>query len=82
MDGTVYKDGKLIPGVLDFVTWLKDEKKAFLFLTNSSCYSPRDLRYRLKRLGDEVSEHNFYTSALSTAHWLTMQKPNGTAYIM
>ena len=34
MDGVLYHGNKLLPGVRDFVNWLKEEKKKFVFLTN------------------------------------------------
>jgi len=36
MDGVIYHGNKLLPGVPEFVEWLKKEGKKFLFLTNSS----------------------------------------------
>jgi NagD protein len=32
--------------------------------------------------GGQVEEKNFYTSALSTANFLSKQKPHGTAYVI
>lgn len=31
MDGVIYHGNKLLPGVVDFVKWLVDEKKSFCF---------------------------------------------------
>jgi len=53
-----------------------------LFLTNSSERSPKELQAKLKRLGIEVSEDHFYTSALSTAKFLRDQLPGGTAFVL
>lgn len=36
MDGVIYWGGRLLPGVTEFVKWLQDEGKQFLFLTNNS----------------------------------------------
>ena len=82
MDGVLYHGNRLLPGAADFVGWLQRTEKRFLFLTNSSERSPRELRQKLARLGLEVSEDNFYTSALATASFLRTQHPNGTAYII
>ena len=82
MDGVIYHGNKLLPGVIEFVKWLVDEKKEFLFLTNSSERTPQELSDKLKRLGVEVDEKVFYTSALATAAFLSSQKPNGSAYII
>jgi NagD protein len=82
MDGVIYHGNKILPGVPEFVSWLKNEGKKFLFLTNSSERTPKELQEKMMRLGIELDEDVFYTSALATANFLAMQKPNGTAYII
>lgn len=82
MDGVLYHGNRLLPGVGEFVSWLKNEKKRFCFLTNSSERSPRELREKLARLGIEVDQDVFYTSALATAQFLAGQHPGGSAYVI
>ncbi|MBU3917814.1 HAD-IIA family hydrolase [bacterium] len=82
MDGVIYHGNKLIPGVKEFVRWLQTEGKQFLFLTNSSERSPRELKEKLDRLGIQVDESHFYTSALATAAFLKSQNPKGSAYVI
>lgn len=82
MDGVLYHGNKILPGVVKFVEWLKSENKKFLFLTNSSAKSPRELKEKLSRLGIEVKEERFYTSGLATASFLHSQKPSGSAYVI
>lgn len=82
MDGVIYHGNQLLPGILEFVDWLKTEGKAFLFLTNSSERSPRELREKLTRLGVDVGEDHFYTSALATADFVARQTPGGSAYVI
>ena len=38
MDGVIYHGNQILPGVADFIKWLHDENKEFLFLTNNSGY--------------------------------------------
>ncbi|RKO94743.1 N-acetylglucosamine-6-phosphate deacetylase, partial [Blyttiomyces helicus] len=80
MDGVIYHGDRLLPGVPEFVDWLKRENKKFLFLTNSSDKTPALLSKKLERLGIEVDEVHFYTSALCTAQFLAKQHPNGSAF--
>lgn len=82
MDGVIYHGNRLLPGVPDFVEWLKAAGKKFLFLTNSSERSPRELSQKLARLGIDVGEEHFYTSALATASFLASQRPRGGAYVI
>ena len=67
MDGVIYRGNQLLPGVREFVEWLVREDKKFLFLTNSSERSPKELQQKLHRMGLSVGEEHFYTSALATA---------------
>ncbi|MCD8376484.1 MAG: HAD-IIA family hydrolase [Oscillospiraceae bacterium] len=82
MDGVIYHGNRLLPGVPEFFDWLKRNKKKFLFLTNSGQYTPRELQQKLGRMGLEVEESNFYTSALATAYFLNSQAPRCSAYVM
>lgn len=82
MDGVIYHGNKLLKGVKEFVQWLKDSDKKFLFLTNSGSKTPRELREKLLRMDLDIPEKNFYTSALSTAAFLSRQKPGGSAYVI
>lgn len=82
MDGVIYHGNRILPGVPEFVEYLQKENKSFLFLTNSSERSPMELRLKLQRMGLDVSEDHFYTSALATAHFLATQKPGCTAYVI
>ena len=82
MDGVIYHGNRLIPGVTEFIQWLEAQRKKYLFLTNSSQQSPRELQQKLARLGIEVGEEHFYTSALATAAFLKSQQPGGSAFVI
>lgn len=82
MDGVIYHGNMLLPGVDKFVEFLKKHNKQFLFLTNSSERAPKELQQKLARLGLEVDESHFYTSALSTAAFLRNQCPGGSVYVI
>jgi len=82
MDGVIYHGDMLLPGVKEFVDWLYRENKKFLFLTNASGRSPKELQQKLKHMGLEVDESHFYTSALATARFLSRQNPGCSAYVI
>jgi NagD protein len=82
MDGVIYHGNRLLDGVSEFVSWLKRENKRYLFLTNSSERSPTELMQKLERMGLEIDEGHFYTSALATAKFLSNQSPGGSAYVI
>lgn len=80
MDGVIYHGDRLVDGAKEFVDWLKAQNKKFLFLTNSSAKSPKELKQKLSRMGIEVDQADFYTSALATASFLSGQNPNTGVY--
>ena len=82
MDGVVYHGNRLLRGASEFVDWLQNNDKAFLFLTNSSERSPIELSQKLARLGIDVGPEHFYTSALATAGFLATQMPGGSVYVI
>jgi NagD protein len=82
MDGVIYHGNQILKGVREFVDWLKNENKKFVFLTNSSERTIKELREKLHRMGIDVGTDHFYTSALATASFLQSQKPDGSAYII
>ncbi len=82
MDGVLYHGDRILPGAREFVEWLQRENKRFLFLTNSSERSPRELQEKLSRLGIDVTADHFYTSALATAGFLHSQGPARSVYVI
>ena len=82
MDGVIYHGNLLLDGAAQFVHWLEENQKKYIFLTNSSERSPRELQEKLERLGLHVGEEHFYTSALATAAFLKSQCPSGSAYVI
>ena len=82
MDGVIYHGNQLLKGAKEFVAWMEENNKSFLFLTNSSERSPVELSQKLARLGIEVDPNHFYTSALATASFLGTQCPGGSVYVI
>ena len=80
MDGVIYHGNIILPGAERFVEWLQKENKEYLFLTNNSGCTPRELHQKLARMGLNVPEEHFYTSALATAAFLREQAPGCSVY--
>lgn len=80
MDGVIYHGNKILDGVREFVNWMIEEDKKFIFLTNSPERTPHELSMKLERMGLKVSASHFYTSAMATAEFLQAQKPGCTVY--
>ncbi len=82
MDGVIYHGSHLLDGAKAFVDWLQASGKHYVFLTNASAQSPADLSDRLARLGVNVSENHFITSAIATASFIATQHPGGSAFVI
>jgi len=82
MDGVIYRGNELIEGADRFIAALRESNTPFLFLTNNSQRTRRDVAKKLERLGIDVDEEHVYTCAMATARFLASQKPGGTAFVI
>jgi NagD protein len=82
MDGVLVHGQKPIPGAIEFIERLRSGGHKFLVLTNNSRYTRTDLCHRLQTIGFNVTEDNIFSSALATAAFVQLQKPNGSAYVI
>jgi NagD protein len=82
MDGVIYRGHQLIPGADRFIHDLRADGVPFLFLTNNSQRTRRDVATKLQRLGLEADEEHVFTCAMATARFLARQKPSGTAFVI
>lgn len=82
MDGVIYRGTEVISGAAEFVARLRQRDIPFLFLTNNSQRTQRDVMMRLRRMGIDVEDQHIFTCAMATARFLAGQKPHGTAYVI
>ena len=82
MDGVIYNGSELINGAADFIKTLRHNSIPFIFLTNNSQRTRRDVAHKLTKLGIEASSDDVFTCAMATARYLAERKPQGTAYVI
>ena len=70
MDGVIYAENVLIDGAKDFIDTLKKRGNKFLFLTNNSQRTRRDVATKLRRMGLPVEARHVFTCAMATARFL------------
>ena len=82
MDGVIYRGNKLIPGAKEFIMRLRETDTPFLFLTNNSQRTRRDVALKLCRLGIKATDRDIFTCSMATARFVAQQKPGGSAYVI
>ncbi len=83
MDGTIYLDDHLINGAQDFISFLIEKEKRFLFLTNNSSKSAAAYVQKLHRLGLTcVTEDHVYTSGQATVSYILKHFPNKKVFLL
>jgi NagD protein len=82
MDGVVYRESELIPGADEFIEMLIQLEIPFMFLTNNSQRSRRDILHKLLRLGINVTMDHIFTCSMATARFLAKQNTEKTAYVI
>lgn len=82
MDGVIYKGKELIPGTKEFLQKLDHLNIPYLFLTNNSQRTRRDLTLKIERLGVKATCEQILTCGIATARYLSEKKPTATAYVI
>ena len=82
MDGVIYKGSEPIPGAVTFINGLRRQGFPFLFLTNNSQRTSRDVCYKLLKMGFDVTDEDIFTCGMATARYLASKTPGGTAYVI
>lgn len=82
MDGTIYLGEKLLPGVLEFLSYLRATGRDFIFLTNNSSKDATYYANKLAGLGIDCSVDNILTSGEATALYLKNIKKSKKVYLV
>ena len=82
MDGTIFLGGRLLPGAAEFIAYLKQSGRSFLFMTNNSSKNSQSYVEKLAGLGIECKEQDILTSGEATCIYLQTLKPGGKIYLL
>lgn len=82
LDGTVYLDGKLIPGAQGFINKLQELEIPFVFITNNSSQNALCYIDKLKNMGISISEKNILTSGQATGVYLSEKKKGARVFVL
>ncbi|EPZ52726.1 MULTISPECIES: HAD-IIA family hydrolase [Alicyclobacillus] len=83
LDGTLWRDGQVIPGAPAFVERLREQGTQPVFFTNNSSRTPKEVVAALERCGIGAHPEEVCTSAQAAAHALMARIPAGStvAYV-
>ena len=81
MDGTVYLGEHLFKGAKETFEYFKQNDISFVFLTNNSSHSLPFYVEKIKRMGIDCNEDNFYSSIETTIKYLK-SKSIKTIYVL
>ncbi|TGN06443.1 TIGR01458 family HAD-type hydrolase [Leptospira ilyithenensis] len=70
LEGVFHQGESLLPGALETLTALREKKIPFVFLTNTTTKSERDIRIGLNKLGLGIRENEILTTPKMAASYL------------
>lgn len=82
MDGTIYLDDVLFECSIDFLNYVREIAGKYVFLTNNSSKSVKDYVKKLRSLGIDVDESNFFTSSQATSLYLIQNPKWSNIYVL
>lgn len=82
MDGTIYNENEIFEGTLDFLSEIRKRGGEFIFITNNSSKSVADYVEKVRAMGIQADQENFYTSSQATAMYIKENYPGQRVYCM
>ncbi|MFD1708647.1 TIGR01457 family HAD-type hydrolase [Siminovitchia sediminis] len=82
LDGTMYKGTECIPEAVDFVRSLKEKGIPYLFVTNNSSKTPKQVAAYLNQFGIPADSSHVFTTAVATAEYLHGRQPQASIYVI
>ncbi len=82
MDGTIYLGDKLLPGAVEWISFLDTNQIPYYYLTNNSSRSRLEYADKLQRFGLAVPEERIFTSGEATAITLKGMYPQASLYVV
>jgi 4-nitrophenyl phosphatase len=78
MDGVLWEGDSPLPGMPQFLAFLRSKAKSLLLATNNASLTPDQYVEKLARMGATVRREEILTSALASAEYLRQTIPAGT----
>ena len=82
MDGVLVRGAVPIENSARYIQMLIDAKIPFKVFSNNSRFTPEVMALRLQEVGFPVTDEDIYTSALTTAHFVSLQKKGASCFVI
>ena len=82
LDGTMYKGTEPILEAVRFVQQLKRNAIPYLFVTNNSSRTPKQVAEKLRSFDIPATEAQVITTSMSAANYVYEKNPNATVFII
>ncbi|MDQ6661678.1 MAG: HAD-IIA family hydrolase [Chloroflexota bacterium] len=82
LDGVIYRGNKLLPGAKEFIAWLEEHSKKYLFVTNNSFASKSQVLEKLTSLGIRTTENHLLGAGQAAVQNIAHRFPNATVYLI
>ena len=82
LDGTIYLDNTLLPGVKETIDVLREQNKKVLFISNTSTQTREACKIRLNKIGIEVNVNEIITTTYLAARYFKDNLPKATVFMV
>ncbi|MDZ4860610.1 MAG: HAD-IIA family hydrolase [Candidatus Hydrogenedentes bacterium] len=82
LDGTIYLGANLIPGAAEFIQYLRETDRKYLFFTNNSSKNAEEYAEKLARLGIPATPADILTSGEATVRYLLEQTTHRKLFVV
>lgn len=82
LDGTVYRGKNGIDSAIRFIHKLQEEQIDYFFVTNNSSKTPEQLQDSLANLGIDTPSYRIYSSALTTAKYVSQNYKDAEIFMI
>jgi 4-nitrophenyl phosphatase len=82
LDGTMYRGTEKIEEAIEFVKKLYQNNIPYLFVTNNSSRTPKQVAEKLRNFDIPATEEQVFTTSQATANYIYAQKRDATVYVI
>jgi HAD superfamily hydrolase (TIGR01458 family) len=82
IDGVLHVSLRPVPGAAEAIQWLKEQRLAYRFLTNTTTASRKTLGSRLRKIGLPIRDDEIFSAPLATAEYIQRRWPGAHCYLI